>query len=498
MRRKIRESMRIITFAALFFGILGWPRLGAQTPSQRDGFPGLDADPWALEYARLGASRPYSWQELAEIALWASGDATDRLMDRILGAAAELEASPSFPPDPRGQGEFILEFIHKKLLKNYSERQTRVDEIFVSGRYNCVSSAALYLILAASQGIEAWGVITRDHAFVTVRVGKETIDVETTNPYGFDPGSRREFHDGFGRLTGFAYVPARNYRDRADISPLELISLVFANRIFDLESQGRYGDSVPLALNRAVLLSRRSNPVSSPFFADPRQDLIDRLLNFGVSLVKAGKEEDALRWAALAGAKYPHERWEEFTYGAMNNLLVKFIRSQRFTEARTALNARASALSRDDLSRLDTLLTDAELAHQSSRIRTLRDAEASLGAIGDAETSRVLSRSRAEEMRTFVLLKMGEILAAEQGWRKALVFLEDAVKQYGRNSQLDNALRVFRSNRVTEIHNRFADLFNGRKYDDALRVVREGIAELPGNRQLQSDLTQVERALRSR
>jgi tetratricopeptide (TPR) repeat protein len=419
-------------------------------------------------------------------------------MDRIRGAAADLAASPSLPAEPRDRGEFILSYIHNKLLKNYSERQTRLDEILVNGRYNCVSSAVLYVILAASQGIDAWGVMTRDHAFVTVRVGNETVDVETTNPYGFDPGSRREFHDDFGRLTGFAYVPARNYRDRADISPLELISLIFTNRIVDLESRGRYGDSVALALNRAVLLSWRSKPVSSPFFPGPNEDLMDRLLNFGISLVRAGKEEEALRWAAHAGERYPHERWEEFTYSAMNNLLVKLTRSQRFTEARAALDARTAALSRENLRRLDTLLTDAELAHRSSRIRTLRDAEATLGAITGAETGRVLSRARAEEMRTFVLLKAGEILAAEQGWQRALVFLEDAVQQYGGNSQLDNALRVFRSNRVTEIHNRFAELFNGRKYDDALRVVQDGLAELPGNRQLQSDLARVGEALRNR
>jgi tetratricopeptide (TPR) repeat protein len=489
--------MRVITFTALFFGFLGWSRLGAQASPGGSGFPGLDPDPRAQEYARLGVSRSYSWQELAGIAIWASGAGSDadRFVDRILAAAAELKASPSLPAEPRARSEYILTYIHTRLLKNYAERQTRLDEVFVNGRYNCVSSAVLYLILAASQGIEAWGVVTRDHAFVTVRAGTETIDVETTNPYGFDPGSRREFHDDFGRLTGFAYVPARNYRNRADLSPLELISLIFTNRIFDLESRGRTAESVPLALNRTALLSRRSNPVSSPFFADPNQELMDRLLNFGVSLVRAGKEEDALRWASFAGGKYPSGAWEEFSYGALNNLLVKLIRSQRFAEAWTALNTHTAALSRSNAGRLNTLLIDAELLRQTSLIRTVEDAETSLWAITDAQNTRGLPQARAEEMRTFVLLKEGELLASEEGWQGAIVFLEDAIKQYGRNSQLDNALRVFRSNRTTEIHNQFAAFFNRQRYDDALRIVRDGLAELPGNRQLQSDLTRVEAAI---
>jgi hypothetical protein len=489
--------MRTLAFTMLFFGLLGWSRLGAQAPAAGSAFPGLDPDPQALAYARLGASRSYSWQELAGIALWASGgEAGSRFMDRILAAAAELRADPSLPADPRGRGEFILSYIHRGLLKRYADRQTRVDEIFVNGRYNCVSSAVLYLILAASQGLEGWGVMTRDHAFVTIRAGKETIDVETTNPYGFDPGSRQEFHDEFGRLTGFAYVHPRNYRDRTDLSPLELISLIFTNRIFDLESRGHYGNSVSLALNRAGLLSRRSHPVASPFFADPGQDLLDRLLNFGISLVKAGKEDEALRWALLARERYPHPRWEAFIYGALNNFLVKLIRSQRFAEAREVLAGYGPALSQDNAERLNILIIDAELVHQSSRIRTVSDAEASLRAIGSAQNSRALSPSRAEEMRTFVLLKEGEILAASQGWRAAMNFLEEAMNRYGRTSRLDNALQVFRSNRTMEIHNQFADLFNHRKYPEARRVAAEGLAELPGNRQLQSDLARVEQVLR--
>ncbi|MDR1108482.1 MAG: hypothetical protein LBL19_05550, partial [Spirochaetaceae bacterium] len=124
--------------------------------------------------------------------------------------------------------------------------------------------------------------------------------------------------------------------------------------------------------------------------------------------------------------------------------------------------------------------------------------ETNLRAVNNALNTRLLTPARAAEMRTFVLLKEGELLAAERGWHDALSFLENAVAQYGRNSQLDNALRAFRSNRVREIHNRFADLFNGQKYDDALRLIRDGLAELPGNRQLQTDLSRVEQTLRER
>jgi hypothetical protein len=296
--------------------------LQAPLPAQPNPFPVLEPDRQAAEFARRGQTGPYTWQDLAEISLWASGADAASSPARgqpsyraLIGAAVEeLKSAADLPKNERERGEYVLGFMHKKFLKSYSSMQTRIDTILSSGRYNCVSSAALYLILAGAVNLEAKGVMTRDHAFITVYAGDEAIDVETTNPYGFDPGNRREFHDGFGKLTGFAYVPARNYRDRTTIGALELVSLILSNRIAELEGRSRYAEAVPLAVNRASLLKGRRDGVSSSLFADPEKDLIDRLLNYGASLIKAGKEEDALRWAALGSAAYPDpERWQEFS-----------------------------------------------------------------------------------------------------------------------------------------------------------------------------------------
>ncbi|MDR2370681.1 MAG: hypothetical protein LBD71_04310, partial [Treponema sp.] len=225
-------------------------------------FPSLEPDGRAAVYA--GAGPDYSWELLAEIGLWASGSGpadsgTDqaRLIERIRAGAAELKADPLLPADPAERGEYVLSFMHKKFLKSYSLIQTRLDTLLENGRYNCVSSAVLYLVLAQSAGLDVRGVMTKDHAFASVNINGELVDVETTNPYGFNPGNRKEFHDGFGRLTGFAYVPAANYRDRSAITPIELVSLVFSNRIADLEKRGRFAEAVPLAISRAALLEGR-------------------------------------------------------------------------------------------------------------------------------------------------------------------------------------------------------------------------------------------------
>jgi tetratricopeptide (TPR) repeat protein len=491
--------MRKIALAALALSAAAFaPCLSAQTPQ----FPALDPDPMAQEYAGRDA---YSWQDLGDIALWASsvgdrtasGGAAETAL--INDAVAELLAMPDLGPDPRTRGESVLAFMHRRFLKGYTENQTRLDEIFRTGRYNCVSSATLYAIFAVAAGLDVRGVMTKDHAFVTLNTGEELIDVETTNPIGFDPGNRREFHDGFGKLTGYAYVPARNYRDRADISQLELLSLILSNRISELERRNRFSEAVPLAINRAALLEGRLNPASSPFFTDPRRDLTERLLNYGSSLMKAGQEEAALQWAARAGSRYPDGgRWQEFVYAALNNLVVKHIRAQRFAEARSALEANAPTLSADNAKRLEALVVDAELMRRATAKWNNGEAQTLLLSVDDALGKGVLAEPRARELRNFIILKEGERLSSSGGPVAAIVYLEEALARYGRDSQLEGAARTYRSNRVAELHNAFANLYNRGNYDEAARFIRAALEEFPENRNLIQDLNLAEQALKRR
>jgi tetratricopeptide (TPR) repeat protein len=491
--------------AALF------PRLFAQQ-SGRTVFPSLDADPLARDLAARMRDGAYDWRDLAEIALWASGaaefpprnqraiPANRSYRDTIFAAAEELARAEDLPADPRARGEYTLTFLYQRFLKNYALNQTRLDEILTTGRYNCVSSAVLYTIFAGAVGLEVRGVMTRDHAFATVLAETDQIDVETTNPYGFDPGNRREFHDDFGKVTGFAYVPARNYRDRVTISPLELASLILSNRIADLESRGRYVEAVPLAVNRAALLAGRRNPTDSEFFASGERDLQDRLLNYGVSLMKSGKETDALEWAALVGERLETAgsgpRWEEFSYSALNNLVVKHLRARRVGEARDSVSRYGVLVSATHRRSLAGMIADADILARANAAG--EDPAALLRDIEAARAGALVPPARAEELRTFVIMKEGERVAASEGASAALGYIERAIAQYGRNARLDESLRVHRENRLAELHNAFARLFNGRNFEAARTQALTALEEFPNNRQLRQDLEITEEALRRR
>ena len=137
----------------------------------------------------------------------AAGAAKDRLASLLLKFRAEVA-------DVSDQGvlaERALTFLHKNLFTTYSVTQTRVDTVLETGVFNCVSSAVLYLALTRSVGLSVAGVRTTDHAFATVLVNGQQVDVETTNPFGYNPGAKKEFTDTFGRTTGYSYVPPGNY-----------------------------------------------------------------------------------------------------------------------------------------------------------------------------------------------------------------------------------------------------------------------------------------------
>ena len=459
--------------------------------------PRLEPDPKALEYHRIVSGKStYSWTELSEISLWASGDTALSNMQKISNAVSALNNSVDLPSSLKERAEYILNYMHTNILKTYSLYQTRVDTIFTNGRFNCVSSAVLYTILCRSAGINTSGVMTREHAFVIVHIDGHNIDVETTNRYGFDPGSRREFHDQFGQLTGFSYVPAQNYRDRQTINQIELISLIFINRITEHERANRFAEAVPVAIDRAVLLTGNKSSDNAPestdtIFENPQKSLTDKLLNYGVSLIKSNREEAALSWIAAASEKYADPaRWQELILTAVNNRITRFIKEKKPAEARNFLENNRLHLTQENYSHLDALMTDAELLSRAQNIRTAAEGEAVINDIDIAAKNKKLAERRAAEILTFAIQKTAVILSSppEKNWRAAVLFLENALLRFGANRELEQNLQTYRGNLAVDYHNRFAAEWNKGNAEEAKRILNEGLAEFPGNRQLTADM----------
>ena len=428
------------------------------------------------------------WRSLLELAYWASGaELTGDAAALFESAAAEAE-SLTDGVGPVEAGQAVLDYMHNNFLKRYIEKQTRLDRLVADGSFNCVSSAVLYTILGTAAGLEINGVRTSDHAFCSLSAGPENIDVETTSIYGFDPGSRTDFHDAFGRTTGYAYVAPGNYRDRQNLDRMDLFALILVNRISALEASGRYSEAVGLAADRWLVTGGGTGP--------EYEELIDRMINYGAGLAKGGSEELAVQWARSATAEYgPHPKWNDFYDSAVNNIVVRLIRQNRAEEARSRFEELKSVMSDSAALKLESTVADSEIMSAYNRALSLNDNSIMEDALAEAENAGLLSEQRISEVREAWLVNRLNMKASSEGWLAAYEEAGRFMAEYGSSRKLEEAVRVYRQNRFAELYNSAVTAYNRRQFTEALETARAALDEFPGDSRLQKLFSAAEKAI---
>lgn len=235
---------------ALLLLLLAYP-LGA---AGKVPFPELEPFEAAARLAAMADPLPLDELITASLAFsGAEGERLRRMTDLLRTSSDAFLAENGATASSRDLGEAVLRFLHERFLRTYQESQTRMDVLLEQGSFNCVSSAVLYLIIGRSSGLTMGAARTEDHAFCTVWDGNTEIDVETTNIHGFDPGTKKDFRDLFGRVTGYAYVPPIRTKDRRSIGEKDLLGLILANRTTDLAGQGRFPEALRSAVSARIL-----------------------------------------------------------------------------------------------------------------------------------------------------------------------------------------------------------------------------------------------------
>jgi len=252
---KLHRMALLITALLLYFNTQPFSSVYGDSALLEDNPPRLEPLPIAVSLA--GMIEPLPLDILAGAALEFSGlpgSTADLYRAEIEDLFARVAAVAADSDDPAVRAESVLLFMHEHLLKIYDVRQTRVDILIEEGSFNCVSSAVLYLLLCRSIGLKVWAVRTADHAFCRVQAGKTAYDVETTSSAGFDPGSKKEFKDEFGKVTGFSYVSPANYTGRQEVDERGLLALILFNRVAFLSEDRKYGAAMGPAVDAYALL----------------------------------------------------------------------------------------------------------------------------------------------------------------------------------------------------------------------------------------------------
>ena len=154
--------------------------------------------------------------------------------------------SPDFmSQSPEERGRALLKLLYRDYLSKYNFDQTRLDLALESGVYNCVSSAMLYMAAAKACQLDVRGQKTTQHAFCSIYIPSskegqlQKIDVETTNPYGFNPGSREEIENE-ENIKKFYVVPKKYYTNRQEVSDRFFAGLIAGNICSDCIKNGDY------------------------------------------------------------------------------------------------------------------------------------------------------------------------------------------------------------------------------------------------------------------
>jgi hypothetical protein len=430
---------------------------------------------------------------------------------------------------PYERGAAALALLHRQRLRQYRLEQTRIDLAMDSGVYNCVSSALLYMALAKAAGLETRGIETKDHAFATVNTEKGWIDVETTNPYGFDPGTRKEtFTDSFGRVTGYAYVPPEQYSRRSIAGDKAMIGLILHNRVSVLEEEGMFRESFCLAVDRYALegqaamgefLLLRAANLASRLIADRDEetalaflDAYQAVYSGGEMVAQAREVAIRNRLAALAvSGKYDEgyafiERarrawgeqpvFAEFDSAAVKNRDIDLMKSGAYQQALDFLDSSAAA-GRGAKEDYPALRENAALGLVNASMRAGNYAETLSLIDGLWKKGYLGAAKRGDSLKSAAGNEANRRARAdpESGWLSAKDAFDAALAYAAGDPDLLKNRQACLDNYATSVYNRFAAAYNGGKLSDALGILKDGLARYPDSPLLKKRLAELQAAV---
>lgn len=429
-----------------------------------------------------------------------------RCLKKFEKMKADLKRSSYMDLPPEERGRAVLKYLYSDYLTKYDFDQTKVDVALEKGTYNCVSSALLYMVAAKLCGLEVRGQKTTQHAFCSIYVPNSAtaqagqnknlgqlvqqgqskkIDVETTNPYGFNPGSR-ETIENEAKIKQYYVVPKKYYSNRMEVSDLVFAGLIAGNICSDCIKSGDYVRAVPIGAARyeAVRLEK------SKAVEDVRQNLDILAVNYvNLNMESAAVLSDILDWYTSF-----IDRWGMTDFlqknmdNAFNNLLILCTREKNYQLAAFVYQKNEKYLSQKQISKSEEMLADILFAS------AIKDVPYEM------QIEIIQEMLSSEDYETVVLQKRGQ-LYLENAWLNTLNDLmnlrdyqtglhkcDEALTQLPQSSKIKNMRQYFYSNCIAIIHNEFAKKANKQYFEGAIEVLNKGLEQFPDDATLKKDL----------
>jgi tetratricopeptide (TPR) repeat protein len=379
--------------------------------------------------------------------------------------------------------EALLSFMHRKLLKRYSLTQTRLDTLIDRGTYNCVSSAAFFIILTRYHGIRIEGIHVDDHAFCILpsRGDRIEIDIETTSEWGFDPGSRKEFHSSFTDKTGFVYVPPGNYRQRVHLGDKDMAGLILQNRIVELQKRNKHRDALTLSADRLVLTG--SLQAQSDYF-DTVQNAA-ALLNTKKDYLAAVSLINEASTGPYSVPAFLKNTRSQILY----NACAEMVNNNKLQEAADFLAAQGDYMMPSEQSMMKFLIAQRTLELKVGEPFS----RATINEIKQALDSTLITEARALSLAAYHYSLQAELFSAEGRHKEALNFLQGAPSWVQQDREYKKILNIIRDNTAIAYHNQMLVLINEGKKKEAEELLNEALDLIPGHSLLLQDKRNITR-----
>ncbi len=381
-----------------------------------------------------------------------------------------------------------LSFLYENLFTRYSELQTLVNVAFDNGTYNCVSSDVIYVYFAKKMGLNVVSVETPEHAFCSIYFGSTSlpnlastsgnskkVDVETTNPYGYNPGEKQNL----SQRNAWVVVSQRKYRNRHEISDARLVSLIYNNRISSLQRQRRNLQAAQLAFD-AMFVQNYSDESKNLFF-----HCID---NHIADLETLRQRDEAVKFIRQAISQFGKENiLSQNVTAVVNNKIGELLRQNKTQEAFAFLDENKDLISQSEVLSLNESIT-------VNYLNDLIDSQSFENARQNLEENKQnLSSKNYSSLFTKLYSKEADRISKEN-LLEAADFLKNATAET-RNSNLQNQRNVYLHNFEVSVHNRVATLVNAGNYDEAKRILEDALTQVENSRILQNDLNRLNRIL---
>ncbi len=410
----------------------------------------------------------------------------------------DMASSSIIDLEDEERGRTILKYLYQNYLKAYSLNQTKIDVALETGFYNCVSSAVLYMVAAKAAELDVRGQSTTQHAFCSIYVTDEKsgkpkrIDVETTNPYGFNPDSKEEIeHEN--QIKKYYVVPKKYYSNRQEVSDGVFAGLIAGNLCAEYITTKDYIKAVPLGAARWDAV--KNEPAKS--VASVRNSFDILAANY-VNLLppSAASYFSTLNWFSSFIDRWgTNEFLQKNLDSSIINLLVLCFQEKNYPLACDAYEKYKAKLSPSQITKSEEIITDTIIISATDSLTPKQKVEEINRLLSSEILANPARQNRVQlHLESYWLERLNELMNFrdfELGYTNAT----NALNQIPKSTKIKAMQNGFYNNLIATIHNNFAKQANAGNFETARKVLEEGLQKFPNDKSLKKDLADLQKIM---